>query len=70
MCLDIGQSHVDQRLSTSLSRNVLLGDTSTSMGKPLELMTLIKSGNSDSARRVIGKLKKAGEFRVEIVSFF
>lgn len=31
------------------------------MGKPTELMQLLKTGNSDAARKLISKLKKSGE---------
>ena len=32
------------------------------MGKPTELMQLLKTGNSDAARKLIAKMKKSGEF--------
>ncbi len=32
------------------------------MGKTTELMQLLKTGNSDAARKVIAKLKKSGEW--------
>ena len=31
------------------------------MGKTTELLTLLKTGNSDAARKLITKLKKSGE---------
>lgn len=31
------------------------------MGKPSELMQLLKTGNSDAARKLITKMKKSGE---------
>ena len=32
------------------------------MGKTSELLSLLKTGNSDAARRLIAKFKKGGEF--------
>lgn len=32
------------------------------MGKTTELFALLKTGNSDAARKLIAKLKKSGEF--------
>lgn len=31
------------------------------MGKPTELMLLLKTGNSDAARKLIAKMKKSGK---------
>lgn len=31
------------------------------MGKTTELLTLLKTGNSDAARKLIAKLRKSGE---------
>ena len=33
------------------------------MGKPTELMQLLKTGNSDAARKLIAKMKKSGKYR-------
>ena len=32
------------------------------MGKPTELMQLLKTGNSDAARKLIAKMKKSGKY--------
>ena len=36
------------------------------MGKPTELMQLLKTGNSDAARKLIAKMKKSGKYRAAI----
>ena len=36
------------------------------MGKPTELMQLLKTGNSDAARKLITKMKKSGKYRAAI----
>ena len=36
------------------------------MGKPTELMQLLKTGNSDAARKLITKMKKSGKYRATI----
>lgn len=35
------------------------------MGKPTELMQLLKTGNSDAARKLIAKMKKSGKSTTE-----
>ena len=32
------------------------------MGKPTELLQLLKTGNSDAARKLLAKMKKSGKF--------
>lgn len=38
------------------------------MGKPTELMQLLKTGNSDAARKLIAKLKKSGNLLEHILA--
>lgn len=39
----------------------MLGIATSKMRKSTELMQLLKTGNSDAARKLISKLKKSGE---------
>ena len=40
------------------------------MGKPTELMQLLKTGNSDSARKLIAKMKKSGKLPSNLLANF
>lgn len=40
------------------------------MGKPTELMQLLKTGNSDAARKLIAKMKKSGRSALLIASCY
>lgn len=46
------------QLAKSLSEVII-------MGKTTELMQLLKTGNSDAARKLIAKMKKSGEHESE-----
>lgn len=40
------------------------------MGKPTELMQLLKTGNSDAARKLIAKMKKSGKLAINLLANF